>query len=106
MDLVDDVLDQAMQWSKSGLGVALATVLTTWGSSPRPAGSQLAVNEKSDFLGSVSGGCVEASVIDASLDVIRSGDPRFLSFGVTNESAWELGLACGGQVEIYLERVD
>jgi xanthine/CO dehydrogenase XdhC/CoxF family maturation factor len=103
---MDDVLSQAIQWRRSGRGVAVATVLTTWGSSPRPAGSQLVVNDESDFLGSVSGGCVEASVIEASVDVIRSGEPRFLSFGVTNEAAWELGLACGGRVEIYLERLD
>lgn len=103
---MEDVLDQALRWRNSGLGVALATVLSTWGSSPRRPGSQLAVNEQSEFLGSVSGGCVEASVIEASLEVIRSGDPQFLSFGVTDETAWELGLACGGQVEIYLERVD
>jgi xanthine/CO dehydrogenase XdhC/CoxF family maturation factor len=101
-----DELEQAAQWRDAGLGVALATVIQTWGSSPRPAGSQLAVNEKSEFTGSVSAGCVEAVVVEAALDVIASGAPRLLEFGVEDETAWEVGLACGGRIEIYLERVE
>ncbi len=103
---MQDVLEQAAQWRDVGLGVALATVIQTWGSSPRPAGSQLVVNEESEFAGSVSGGCVEAAVLEVALGVIESGAARLLEFGVDNETAWEVGLACGGRIEIYLERVE
>ena len=101
-----DVLERALRWREDGLGVALATVVETWGSSPRPAGSLLAVNEQSAFVGSVSGGCVEAAVVAAGREVIASGEPRTLEFGVTNEMAWEVGLACGGRVRVYVERVE
>ena len=103
---MQDVLEQAAQWRDAGLGVAIATVIQTWGSSPRPAGSQLVVNERSEFTGSVSGGCVEVAVVEAALGVIESGAPRLLEFGVENETAWEVGLPCGGRIEIYLERVE
>jgi xanthine/CO dehydrogenase XdhC/CoxF family maturation factor len=103
---MQDVLEQAARWRDAGLGVAIATVIQTWGSSPRPAGSQLVVNEKSEFIGSVSGGCVEALVVEAALGAIESGEPRLLEFGIENETAWEVGLACGGRIEIYLERVE
>lgn len=101
-----DVLEQALRWREAGLGVALATVVETWGSSPRPAGSLLAVNEESAFVGSVSGGCVEGAVVEAGREVIASGAPRTLEFGVTNEMAWEVGLACGGRVRVFVERVE
>ena len=101
-----DILEQARRWRDEGLGVALATVVETWGSSPRPAGSLLALNERSAFVGSVSGGCIEAAVVHAGLDVIGGGPARTLEFGVTNERAWEVGLACGGRVRVYLERVE
>lgn len=101
-----DVLGQARAWREQGLGVALATVVGTWGSSPRPMGSQLVVNRDGAFLGSVSGGCVEGAVVEEALGVIASGEPRLLEFGVTNEMAWEVGLACGGQVRIFVERVE
>lgn len=100
-----DVLAQASDWRAGNLGVALATVIQTWGSSPCPAGSQLAVNERGDFVGSVSGGCVEGAVVAAAHGVIESGGCELLDFGVSNESAWEVGLACGGQIRIYVERV-
>jgi len=102
----DDALGQAARWRDAGLGVALATVIRSWGSSPRPAGSQLAVNERGAFAGSVSGGCVEGAVVEAALEVIATGAPRVVSFGVSNEMAWEVGLACGGRVEILVERVE
>ncbi len=102
----DDILGEASRWRDAGRGVALATVVTTWGSSPRPVGSQLAVDDKGKFIGSVSGGCIEGAVIKEALDVIKSGAPRLLDFGVTNEQAWEVGLACGGKVQVYVERVD
>jgi len=100
-----DVLAQAFDWRSRHLCVALATVIRTWGSSPCPAGSQLAVSEQGDFVGSVSGGCVEGAVVEAARRVIDSGRCETLDFGVSDESAWEVGLACGGQVRIYVERV-
>lgn len=105
-DLDLDVLAAAAEWRARGLGVALATVARTWGSSPRPAGSHMAINEGGEMTGSVSGGCVEAAVIDEALRVISSGVPRELEFGVTNELAWEVGLACGGRITVFIERVD
>ena len=102
----DDILTEASHWRDEGRGVALATVVTTWGSSPRPVGSQLAVDDKGKFIGSVSGGCIEGAVIKEALDVIKTGAPRLLDFGVTNEQAWEVGLACGGKVQVFVERVD
>ncbi len=100
-----EVLEQAADWSEAGLGVALATVTSTWGSALRPAGSQLAVNDRGAFAGSVSGGCIEAAVVQEALEAIRDGKPRRLTYGVSNERAWELGMACGGQIEVYVERV-
>jgi xanthine/CO dehydrogenase XdhC/CoxF family maturation factor len=101
-----DVLEQALRWREAGKGVALATVVETWGSSPRPAGSLLAVNDASAFTGSVSGGCIEGAVVHEALGVIASGAPRTLEFGVTDEMAWEVGLACGGRIRIFVERVE
>ncbi|MFN8946230.1 MAG: XdhC family protein [Alphaproteobacteria bacterium] len=102
----DHVLETAEAWLSAGHGVALATVVRTWGSAPRPAGSQLAVREDQAFIGSVSGGCVEGAVIAEALDAIGDGKPRLLTFGVSNEQAWAVGLACGGQIEIFVERID
>jgi len=101
-----DVLEQARTWHDQGRGVALATVIETWGSSPRPAGSLLAVNDESAFVGSVSGGCVEGAVVHEALRSIADGKPRTLEFGVTNEMAWEVGLACGGRLRIFVERIE
>jgi xanthine/CO dehydrogenase XdhC/CoxF family maturation factor len=100
------VLEQAKSWRDQGRGVALATVIETWGSSPRPAGSLLAVNDESAFVGSVSGGCVEGAVVHEALRTIGDGEPRTLEFGVTDEMAWEVGLACGGRIRIFVERVE
>jgi xanthine/CO dehydrogenase XdhC/CoxF family maturation factor len=101
-----DIMEQAAAWREAGQGVALATVVNTWGSSPRPIGAKLAVNDGGAFVGSVSGGCVEGAVVEEALAVIRDGKPRLLDFGVTNEQAWEVGLACGGKIEIFVERVE
>jgi len=101
-----DVLEQVEQWQKAGKRVALATVINTWGSSPCPAGSHLAVNADSAFVGSVSGGCIEGAVVTEALQVIKEGKPRQLEFGVSDEMAWSVGLACGGKVKIYVERVE
>ena len=102
----DKVLETAQSWLDGGHQVALATVIKTWGSAPRPAGSQLAVRKDGSFVGSVSGGCVEGAVIAEALDAMADGKPRKLSFGVSNDQAWEVGLACGGQIEVYVERID
>lgn len=102
----DKVLETAEQWLATGQPVALATVIKTWGSAPRPAGSQLAVRKDGTFVGSVSGGCVEGAVIAEALDAIEDGKPRRLSFGVSNDQAWSVGLACGGQIDIFIERVE
>ena len=102
----DEVLRQASEWSDGGLGVAIATVVSTWGSAPRPAGSQLVVNEKGEFVGSVSGGCIEGAVVREAMAAIQDGGPRLLEYGVTNDRAWEVGLACGGTVKVYVERLE
>ncbi len=102
----DDVLGQGARWKAEGKAVAIATVVTTWGSSPRPVGSQLVVDESSNFMGSVSGGCIEGAVIDEALGVITEGKPRLVKYGVTNEMAWEVGLSCGGKVEIFVEKLE
>ena len=81
-----------------GKKVAIATVVSTWGSSPRPVGSQLAVDDQGCFIGSVSGGCIESAVVDEAFAVLEDGRPRLLTFGITNEMAWEVGLACGGRI--------
>src|SRR5216684_2185259 len=81
-------------------------VVPAWGSSPRPVGAKLAVDDKGAMVGSVSGGCVEGAVVNEALDVIRDGKPRLLDFGVSNDQAWEVGLACGGKIQIYVERVE
>jgi xanthine/CO dehydrogenase XdhC/CoxF family maturation factor len=99
----ETILDQAANWLDEGRGVALATVIETWGSAPQPVGSQLAVDAEGNFAGSVSGGCVEGAVVTEALDVIASGKPKVLAFGVADETAWEVGLACGGKIRIYVE---
>jgi len=101
-----EILDQAARWREAGSGVALATVISTWGSSPRPVGAKLAVDDKGAMVGSVSGGCVEGAVVTEAQEVIRDGKPRILDFGITNDQAWEVGLACGGKIQILVERVE
>lgn len=102
----DAVLRQAAEWRGAGRRAALATVVATWGSSPRPVGSQLAIDEEGNMLGSVSGGCIEGAVVTEALEVMEAGAPRLLEFGVSDENAWEVGLACGGTVQVFVERVE
>ncbi|MCE2481704.1 MAG: XdhC family protein [Alphaproteobacteria bacterium] len=102
----ENVLEQAADWRRAGREVALATVVATWGSSPRPVGSQLAVEAGGGFVGSVSGGCIEGAVVQEALDVIAAGAPKLVEYGVTNAEAWEVGLACGGKVQLYVEPLD
>ena len=100
-----DELTIAESWMKAGREVAVATVVSTWGSAPRPAGSHLVIDEDGNFEGSVSGGCVEGAVIAEAMEVITTGKPRLLEFGVADDTAWEVGLSCGGKIEVYVERV-
>jgi len=100
------VLRQAAEWRAEGHAVALATVLTTWGSAPRVAGSHMAICRSGAFVGSVSGGCVETAVIEEAGSVLDGGPAKTLEFGVADDVAWAVGLACGGRVRIYLESVD
>jgi xanthine/CO dehydrogenase XdhC/CoxF family maturation factor len=101
-----DTLKTAEAWKRQGRGVAIATVVETWGSAPRPAGSHLVIDVDTSFLGSVSGGCVEGAVIMEALDVIVDGKPLMIESGVADETAWQVGLSCGGRIKVYVERVD
>jgi xanthine/CO dehydrogenase XdhC/CoxF family maturation factor len=101
-----DLLNLAADWKAAGRSVAIATVTSTWGSSPRPAGSQLVIDQAGSMMGSVSGGCIEGAVVKEALEVMQDGKPRLLDFGVTDEQAWEVGLACGGKLQVYVERLD
>ena len=101
----DDILAKAEAWRHAGRGVAIATVMETWGSAPRPIGSHLVIDSDGHFLGSVSGGCVEGAVVEEALDVIAAGTPKMLEFGVADETAWRVGLSCGGKIKVYVEKV-
>jgi xanthine/CO dehydrogenase XdhC/CoxF family maturation factor len=102
----DDILETAAAWKQDGRDVAIATVVTTWGSSPRPVGSQLIVDGEGAMVGSVSGGCIEGAVVKEAMEVIGGAEARVLDFGVSNDQAWEVGLACGGKVQVYVERLE
>lgn len=105
---VSEILDPlltAETWKQAGRHVAIATVIETWGSAPRPTGSHLVIDGEGNFEGSVSGGCVEGAVITEALDVIESGSPKMLEFGVADETAWRVGLSCGGRIRVYVERL-
>lgn len=100
-----DPLVLAEAWVRAGRQVALATVVETWGSAPRPVGSHLVIDGDGNFEGSVSGGCVEGAVVTEALEVIEDGRPRTLSFGVADETAWRVGLSCGGRIRVHVEPV-
>lgn len=102
----NDVLRAAQDWREAGRSVAIATVVETWGSAPRPIGSHLVIDGEGSFLGSVSGGCVEADVVSEAVDVIATGTPRLLDFGVADDLAWKAGLSCGGRIKVLVERLD
>lgn len=101
-----DILPELESWQARGDKIAMATVIKTWGSSPRQAGAKMAVNQRGDMVGSVSGGCVEGAVVEEAMRVLKTGRPRLLHFGVADETAWEVGLACGGNIEVFVERLD
>jgi len=103
----EKILDEAKDWLTAKRNVVLATVIQTWGSSPRPIGSRMIINDKGDFSGSVSGGCVETAVVRECLDLFKEKKPfKKIEFKVSNESAWEVGLACGGEIAIFLEQIN
>jgi xanthine/CO dehydrogenase XdhC/CoxF family maturation factor len=101
-----DLLAVALAWRDAGQRVAVATVVSTWGSAPRPAGSQLVCNEQGGFAGSVSGGCVEVDVIQSAAQVMLTGAPKVLEYGVSDELAFSVGLACGGRIRVYVEALE
>jgi xanthine/CO dehydrogenase XdhC/CoxF family maturation factor len=101
----EDILGIAADWLAQGETVALATVVETWGSSPRPAGSRLAVTHSGKLAGSVSGGCIEGAVADVAKQTMASGTPQLLDFGISDERAWEVGLACGGKLKVFVEKL-
>lgn len=105
LDETRDPLAIAEGWLDDGRNVAVATVVETWGSAPRPVGSHLVIDGEGNFHGSVSGGCVEGAVITEALDVIECGAPKMLEFGVADETAWRVGLSCGGRIKVYVERL-
>tara|TARA_B100001179_G_C18192314_1_gene233471 strand:- start:9 stop:338 length:330 start_codon:yes stop_codon:yes gene_type:complete len=103
----EKILDEAKDWLATNHDVVLATVIQTWGSSPRPTGSRMIVNEKGDFSGSVSGGCVETAVVRECMSLLKEKKPfKKIEFKVSNKSAWEVGLACGGEIAIFLEQIN
>ncbi|MDQ3565743.1 MAG: XdhC family protein [Pseudomonadota bacterium] len=101
-----DLLELAAAWRSEGRQVALATVVATWSSSPRPPGSQLVADDTGRFMGSVSGGCIEGEVVRRALQVIESGQSELLDFGVSNQDAWSVGLSCGGRIQVFVERIE
>ena len=98
-----DILPEIDDWLGQGKRVALATVVKVWGSAPRPIGSKMAVTTDGDMTGSVSGGCVEGAVYEEAQTVLETGEPKLVSFGVTDETAWSVGLSCGGEIEVFVE---
>ena len=103
----EKILDEAKDWLDASRNVVLATVVQTWGSSPRPIGSRMIINDKGDFSGSVSGGCVETAVVRECMKLLKENKSfKKIEFKVSNESAWEVGLACGGEIAIFLEQIN
>jgi xanthine/CO dehydrogenase XdhC/CoxF family maturation factor len=103
---VADALETAEKWRAEGREVALATVVETWGSAPRPVGSHLVIDGEGNFEGSVSGGCVEGAVVGEALDLIGAGGSKMLEFGVADETAWRVGLSCGGRIKVFVEKIE
>jgi len=103
---MQEVIEQVRRWRAEGRRVALATVVGVWGSAPRQPGSKMAVSSAGDIAGSVSGGCVEGAVVHEAQQVLESGQPRLVRFGVTDEQAWEVGLTCGGTLEVFVEALE
>ena len=104
---IDTILEEAISWIESDKQVVLATVVQTWGSSPFQIGSKMIINEKGNFLGSVSGGCVETSIISESLELLKNKNSfKKINFKVSDENAWDVGLACGGEMTVFIEQIN
>ena len=98
-----EILDDVERWKQEGRQVAIATVVKIYGSAPRPLGAKLAVSSDGDMVGSVSGGCVEGAVVEEAREVMKTGTPKLVKFGITDEKAWSVGLTCGGEIEVFVE---
>jgi len=103
---VKEILDEVERWRESGAKVVVATVVATRRSAPRPVGTSLAISESGKMCGSVSGGCVEGDVFENAMEVMRSGEPKMLSYGITDDMAWNVGLPCGGEIDVFVEPVE
>ena len=101
-----DVLPEIETWRAAHKRIAIATVVSVWGSAPRPAGSKMALSSAGDMAGSVSGGCVEGAVVEEAQAVLKSGEPKLVEFGVSDETAWSVGLSCGGKIQVFIERLE
>ena len=101
-----DILADVDRWQKEGASVALATVVQTWGSSPRRVGAKMALASDGRIVGSVSGGCVENAVVEAGIESLKTNRPQLLHFGVADETAWGVGLACGGSIDVFVQPLD
>ena len=101
-----EILEEVERWRESGERVVVATVVATRRSAPRPVGTSLAVSESGQMCGSVSGGCVESDVYENAREVLETGEPKLLSYGIADEEAWSVGLPCGGEIDVFLERVE
>lgn len=103
---MNDVIEDVDAWVGRGDGVALATVVSVKRSAPRPPGAKMAVNDRGEVSGAVSGGCVEGAVVEVAEDVLRTGEPQLLSFGIADADAWDVGLPCGGEIGVWVERYE
>jgi xanthine dehydrogenase accessory factor len=103
---MNDVIEDVDAWVGRGDGVALATVVSVKRSAPRPPGAKMAVNDRGEVSGAVSGGCVEGAVVEVAEDVLRTGEPQLLSFGIDDAEAWDVGLPCGGEIGVWVERYE
>jgi xanthine/CO dehydrogenase XdhC/CoxF family maturation factor len=103
---VKEILEDVERWRAEGKKVAIATVVATRRSAPRPIGAKLAISETGELCGSVSGGCVESDVYENAREVMESGEPKLLSYGIADEEAWEVGLPCGGEIDVFVERLE
>ena len=101
-----EILPEVEAWRESGEKVVVATVVATRRSAPRPVGTSLAVSESGKMCGSVSGGCVESDVFDKAMEVMRTGEPTLLHYGITDDMAWDVGLPCGGEIDVFVEPVE
>ena len=101
-----EILEDVERWRAEGKKVAIATVVATRRSAPRPIGAKLAISEAGELCGSVSGGCVESDVYENAREVMETGEPKLLSYGIADEEAWSVGLPCGGEIDVFVERVE